>query len=112
MLLFRVPEEMRRAKIEKVLAMDYYAIGKQMLEDFKSFTEEEHRKAVDEMLATLLATSAARKEQSPTITQRRTASHRRPVPNVMRPRAPRSDTSPTRTTATARRRSPARSAKR
>lgn len=51
MLLFRVPEEMRRAKIEKVLAMDYYAIGKQMLEDFKSFTEEEHRKAVDEMLA-------------------------------------------------------------
>lgn len=52
MLIFDIPEETRRAKIEKVLAMDYKAIGERLLKAFKEFTKEEHEKAVNEMLAT------------------------------------------------------------
>ena len=51
MLMFGVPEELRRRKISKVLAMDYKSIGRKMLEDFKAFTQEENNRAVDEMLA-------------------------------------------------------------
>lgn len=51
MLLFGVPAEQRKRKIEKVLAMDYLAIGKQLLADFKAYTREENARAIDEMLA-------------------------------------------------------------
>lgn len=51
MLLFGVPEELRKKKIEKVLAMDYRAIGKKLLSDFKQYAEEENAKAIDNMLA-------------------------------------------------------------
>lgn len=52
MLLFGVPETLRAMKVQKVLAMDYPAIGKRLLEDFKAFTVEENNKAIDEMLST------------------------------------------------------------
>ena len=51
MLLFGVPEELRRTKVAKVLAMDYRAIGRKLLEDFKEFTVQEHQRAINEMLA-------------------------------------------------------------
>ena len=51
MLLFGVPEELRKKKIEKVLAMDYRAVGIGLLESFKDFVKEENDRAVDEMLS-------------------------------------------------------------
>lgn len=51
MLLFGVPEEMRKKKIEKVLAMDYRAIGVKLLDSFKEFVKQENSKAIDKMLA-------------------------------------------------------------
>lgn len=50
LLLFGIPEELRKTKVAKVLAMDYCAIGKRLLADFKEFTEQEHQRAVNEML--------------------------------------------------------------
>ena len=35
MLLYAVPEDLRRLKIQKVLSMDYRALGKKILTDFK-----------------------------------------------------------------------------
>ena len=40
MLLYGVPEELRRTKIEKVLAMDYRALGRRILAEFKEYIEE------------------------------------------------------------------------
>ena len=40
MLLYGVPEELRRAKIEKVLQMDYRALGRRILAEFKQYIEE------------------------------------------------------------------------
>ena len=51
MLLFGVPEELRKKKIQKVLAMDYRAIGKKLLYDFKEYVNQENARAIDEMLA-------------------------------------------------------------
>ena len=51
MLLFGVPEELRRKKIKKVLAMDYHAVGAKLLEDFKQFVKDENARAIDSMLA-------------------------------------------------------------
>ncbi len=50
MLLFGVPEELRRQKISKVLDMDYRAVGQKMLADFKVYAREENAKAIDNML--------------------------------------------------------------
>ena len=51
MLLFGVPEELRKKKITKVLAMDYRAIGEKLLENFKEYVKEENDRAIDQMLA-------------------------------------------------------------
>lgn len=51
MLLFGVPEALRKAKVEKVLAMDYRAIGKKLFDDFKEYVREENEKAVEHLLA-------------------------------------------------------------
>jgi len=40
MLLYGVPEDIRRAKLKKVLAMDYRAIGRRILKEFKKYIEE------------------------------------------------------------------------
>ncbi len=50
MMMFDVPEEIRRAKIAKVLAMDYRAIGKRIYEAFKQYVTETNEHALDEVL--------------------------------------------------------------
>lgn len=49
-MLFGVPEELREAKIAKVLAMDYRAIGKKIYEAFKQYVTETNEHALDEVL--------------------------------------------------------------
>ena len=39
MTIYNVPEEIRRIKIEKVLAMDYCSIGKRIFNEFKEYVE-------------------------------------------------------------------------
>lgn len=39
--IYNVPEEIRRIKIEKVLAMDYRSIGKRIFNEFKEYVEKE-----------------------------------------------------------------------
>ncbi len=50
MMMHNVPEDIRRRKIDKVLSMDYRAVGREMLKDFVryvySFTEEEFEKYI------------------------------------------------------------------
>lgn len=41
MTIYNVPEEIRRIKIEKVLAMDYRSIGKSIFNEFKEYVEKE-----------------------------------------------------------------------
>ena len=50
MLLFGVPEQTRRMKIAKVLAMDYRAIGRKIYEDFKCYVTECNEHSLDEVL--------------------------------------------------------------
>jgi len=42
MSIYNVPEEIRRIKIEKVLAMDYRSIGKRIFSEFKEYVEKEN----------------------------------------------------------------------
>ncbi|MBR2957686.1 MAG: TetR/AcrR family transcriptional regulator [Clostridia bacterium] len=42
MTIYNVPEEIRRIKIEKVLAMDYRTIGKRIFNEFKEYVEKEN----------------------------------------------------------------------
>lgn len=47
---FNVPEEIRRAKIEKVLSLDYRKIGKSILQEFKEYVEEANEQAYIDLL--------------------------------------------------------------
>ena len=47
---YQVPEDIRRKKISKVLAIDYRALGQQVLENFKVFVEETNEQAFEEQL--------------------------------------------------------------
>lgn len=49
MTLFGVPEGLRRAKIEKVLAMDYRAIGREVYTAFKQYVTETNEHRVEEL---------------------------------------------------------------
>ncbi|MBQ8141501.1 MAG: TetR/AcrR family transcriptional regulator [Clostridia bacterium] len=49
MMLFGVPEDVRKTKLEKVLAMDYRAIGKKVYADFKRYVTETNAHALDEV---------------------------------------------------------------
>lgn len=40
MLLYGVPDELRKIKIEKVLGMDYRALGRRLLNEFKEYIEK------------------------------------------------------------------------
>ncbi len=40
MTIYNVPEEIRRKKIDKVLAMDYRSIGKRIFNEFKEYVEQ------------------------------------------------------------------------
>ena len=45
---YQVPEEIRRTKIRKTLAIDYRTLGKQVLENFKNCVEETNEQAFEE----------------------------------------------------------------
>lgn len=47
MNIYGVPEEMRRRKIEKVLAMDYRNIGKRILKEFREYVEKTNEEAFE-----------------------------------------------------------------
>ncbi len=42
MIIYNVPEEIRRIKIDKVLAMDYRSIGNRIFKEFKDYVEKEN----------------------------------------------------------------------
>ena len=50
MLIYQVPEEIRKKKIRRVLDMEYTAIGRKMLEDFIAYLEETNEQAFEELL--------------------------------------------------------------
>ena len=50
MLLFGVPEDIRKTKISKVLAMDYRSIGRSVYVDFKQYVTETNEHALEEIL--------------------------------------------------------------
>lgn len=50
MMLYQVPEEIRKKKIRRVLDMEYTAIGRKMLEDFIAYLEETNGQAFEELL--------------------------------------------------------------
>ena len=52
MLLFGVPEELRKIKIQKVLATDYRAIAKRVFIDFKKYVSDANEKAIEDLLQT------------------------------------------------------------
>ena len=51
MLIYQVPEEIRRKKIQRVLGMEYTAIGRTVLEKFIVYIEETTEQAFDELLS-------------------------------------------------------------
>ena len=42
MLIYNVPDDIRRTKLDKVLAMDYRAIGRQILHEFLTYLDEQN----------------------------------------------------------------------
>ena len=50
MMLFGVPEDVRKTKLGKVLAMDYLAIGQRVYESFKQYVTETNEHALEEVL--------------------------------------------------------------
>lgn len=50
MMLYQVPEEIRRQKIQRVLAMDYTAIGRAVLQEFMVYIEKSTEQALEELL--------------------------------------------------------------
>ncbi len=51
MTIYNVPEEMRKRKIEKVLAMDYRTIGSQILEELIEYVEKVNVQAFENLIA-------------------------------------------------------------
>lgn len=51
MSLFGVPIELRRAKLARVLAMDYRAIGKKVYAEFKEYVTETNEQALEDVLS-------------------------------------------------------------
>lgn len=48
--IYGVPEDLRRQKVERVLAMDYRGIGARVLEDFKHYVKEANEQALLDLL--------------------------------------------------------------
>lgn len=48
--IYGVPEEIKRAKIQKVLEMDYRSIGRKTFEDFKKYVEEANEQAFIDLI--------------------------------------------------------------
>lgn len=51
MSIFNVPEEIRRQKLEKVLSMDYQALGRTTLEHFRQFVAESNEHNFEALLS-------------------------------------------------------------
>jgi len=51
LMIYQVPEEIRRKKIGKVIAMDYTSIGRTVLQKFIAYIEETTEQAFEELLA-------------------------------------------------------------
>lgn len=51
MLIYNVPEELRRDKIRKALSLDYRSMGKQILSDFIKYVEDTNEHAFEEFYA-------------------------------------------------------------
>lgn len=50
MMIFNVPEQIRKQKIGKVLAMDYRTLGGQVLENFKQFVAQTNEQTFEALL--------------------------------------------------------------
>lgn len=50
MLIYQVPEDVRKRKIRRVLDMEYAVIGQQMLEEFIAYIEETNEQAFEDLL--------------------------------------------------------------
>ena len=50
MTLYNVPSDLRRQKIDKVLAMDYRKISNSMLQQFKHYVEDTHESAFQKQM--------------------------------------------------------------
>lgn len=50
MKIFNVPEEIRQETIQKILSMDYRALGKQVLDRFKQYVADTHEQVFEELL--------------------------------------------------------------
>ena len=48
--VYCVPEEVRKAKISKVLALDYRKIGQRVLKDFKTYISQANETALEELI--------------------------------------------------------------
>ncbi len=55
--LFGVPEEMRRAKLEKIFAKDYRALARRIFRDFKEFVKKTNEQAFEELSRSILKRS-------------------------------------------------------
>lgn len=50
MMIYNIPEDIRKEKIEKVLAMDYRSIGKRIFKEFKAYVEKMNELAYEAKL--------------------------------------------------------------
>ncbi|MBE6750071.1 MAG: TetR/AcrR family transcriptional regulator [Ruminococcaceae bacterium] len=50
MMTYNVPEEIRKTKIDKVLAMDYRKISRRVFKEFKEYVEKSNNNAFEELL--------------------------------------------------------------
>lgn len=50
MMIYNVPEEIRKMKISKILAMDYHGLGKRILGEFRKFVEETNEHTFEELM--------------------------------------------------------------
>lgn len=48
--IYNIPEEIRKQKVQKVMAMDYRAIGRQMLVEFKQYVKEVNEESLLKLL--------------------------------------------------------------
>ncbi|MBE5880761.1 MAG: TetR/AcrR family transcriptional regulator [Lachnospiraceae bacterium] len=48
---YRVPEDIRKETIQKVLSMEYRELGKRILNEFREYVEETHQKELEEAVA-------------------------------------------------------------
>lgn len=49
MQIYRVPEQIRMQKIQRILAMDYHSIGKRILKEFKTYVAQKNEQAIEEL---------------------------------------------------------------